>query len=324
MKAIHVDPDDYSLSWSETDTPAPAPGEVLIKVHATACNRADLLQRRGRYPVPDGASQILGLDASGIIADVGAGVERWSKGDRVCALLSGGGYAEYVTCPQSLLLAVPEHLSLTESAAIPEVFFTAFLNLFLEANQKPGEAVLVHAGASGVGTAAIQLCTTFGSPVIATASSTKLDFLRELGVELAIDRENEDFSQRVHEITDHQGVDIILDPVGASYFTRNIHLLKNQGRLVLIGLLGGTETEISLARVLMKRLRIIGSVLRSRTLEEKTVIADHFRNKVWPRFEDGTLQPVIDRVLPIESAEKAHELLAENQTIGKVVLQVES
>lgn len=323
MKAILVDKQDFSLRWAETEKPSPGPGEVRIQVHATACNRADLLQRRGRYPVPQGASPIMGLDASGIIDAIGPGVEGWQIGDPVCALLAGGGYAQFVTSPASLLFPVPDHLSLPEAAAIPEIYITAFLNLFLEAELQPRESVLVHAGASGVGTAAIQLCRAFNSPVFATASQTKLEFLEKLGVAAAIDRENDDFSARVHELTDQEGTDVILDPVGADYLQRNIHLLRPRGRLVLIGLLGGSHTEISLARVLMRRLRIIGSVLRSRSLAEKTQIADAFRQKVWPLFQAGQLQPVIDQILPIQEVEKAHGLMAANKTIGKVVLLVD-
>ncbi len=324
MKAIQIrDDDERSLYWTDVERPQPGDGEVLIKVAATACNRADLLQRRGMYHPPEGTSEILGLDAAGTVEQLGAGVDDLEVGDRVCALLSGGGYAEYATCPASLVLKVPEHLSLQEAAAIPEVFFTAFTNIFLEADHQPGETVLVHAAASGVGTAAVQLCNAFESPVYGTASSSKLNFLRELGVQEAIDRHNEDFSARIDALTEADGVDIILDPVGADYFERNLHLLARGGRLVVIGLLGGSESEISLGRLLMRRLQVIGSVLRSRSLAEKSAIADEFRRRVWPLFKDGTLQPVIDRVMPIQEAQKAHDLMFENATIGKLVLTID-
>lgn len=323
MKAMSVNDTDRSLEWTTHPTPEPGPGEVRIRVAATSCNRADILQRKGLYHPPEGTSKILGLDASGVVDTVGPGVEDWEIGDRVCALLGGGGYAEYVTVPASLLLEVPDNLNLVEAAAIPEVFFTAFVNIFLEADHKPGDVVLVHAAASGVGTAAVQLCRAFDSPVYGTASETKLDFLRQLGIDAAIDRHNEEFAARVDELTDHRGVDIILDPVGGNYFARNLHLLKARGRLVVIGLLGGSESEIALGRLLMRRLRVIGSVLRSRSVDEKSQITDEFRTRVWPRFEDGTLQPVIDRRLSIEDAEKAHQLLLDNATIGKVVLIVD-
>ncbi len=323
MKAIQVDPDDRSLLWADAPRPEPGPGEVRLKVCATACNRADLLQRRGLYPVPDGASTILGLDASGIVDACGPGVDRVAPGDPVYALLDGGGYAQETIAHQNLLFPIPSGISLTEAAAIPEVFVTAFLNLFLEGDLQPEERVLIHAGASGVGTAAIQLAIAHGCPVFATASSTKLRFLEELGVPSPIDRETQDFSARIRELTDGEGVDLILDPVAADYFERNIHLLRRRGRLVIIGLLSGTQAPLSLGRLLMRRLRVIGSVLRSRSIDEKSAIADAYRDQVCPLLESGALLPVIDRVLPIEEAEAAHQLLMENATIGKVVLSVD-
>lgn len=323
MKAITIDEDDRSLSWSTVPTPVPGPGEVRIKLTATSCNRADLLQRRGLYPPPEGASSILGLDASGVVDAVGRGVDQWSVGDPVCALLAGGGYAQYTLSPASLLLPVPKTVGLAQAAAIPEVFYTAFINLCLEAELQSGDTVLIHAAASGVGTAAVQLSRAFGSTVFGTASQPKLAFLKKLGVDAAIDRENEDFSAHIDELTDHDGVDIILDPVGASYFQKNLHLLNDRGRLVVIGVLSGTESKISLSRLLRKRLRVIGSVLRSRSIEEKAAITERLRSTVWPLFEEGALQPVIDRTLSIEEVELAHELLESNATIGKIVLTIE-
>src|SRR5690554_315149 len=244
MKAIQIKDDAArTLFLAEVPRPTAGPGEVIIEACASAVNRADLLQRTGRYPVPEGASEIMGLEVSGRIAELGEGVEGWSVGQRVCCLLSGGGYAEYVKAPAALLLAVPEHIDLVEAAGIPEVFFTAYLNIFLEANLAEGERVLVHAGASGVGTAAIQLSRVFDAPVYATASAEKLDFLRELGVEAAIDRHAEDFAERISALTDGEGVDIILDPVGADYLQKNLGILKRRGRLVLIGLLSGADTR---------------------------------------------------------------------------------
>ncbi|MFP4600126.1 MAG: NAD(P)H-quinone oxidoreductase [Persicimonas sp.] len=323
MKAIQVaDDDNHTLAWGEVDSPSPAKGEVLVRVAATAVNRADLLQRRGLYPVPEGASPILGLEISGTISQLGEGVEGWEIGDRVCALLSGGGYAEYAVVPVEMLLPVPSSLDLVEAAAIPEVFYTAYLNIFLEANQTQGERVLVHAGASGVGTAAIQLCKVFDSPVYATASGSKLDFLEELGVEAAIDRRSEDFAERIDDLTDGEGVDIILDPVAADYLERNLSILKTCGRLVIIGLLSGTSAELPLAKLLRHRLRIIGSVLRSRSHAEKAEITARFREEVWPWFESGDLSPIIYRMLPITAANEAHEILYNNENIGKVVLRV--
>lgn len=322
MKAIQIkDNASRSLVLADVPPPTAGPGEVIIKTAATAVNRADLLQRKGGYPVPPGASEILGLEVSGHIEEVGKDVQGWSQGERVCCLLSGGGYAEYVRAPADLLLAVPEHLDLVEAAGIPEVFFTAYLNIFLEANLAEGERVLVHAGASGVGTAAIQLCRVFNSPVYATASAKKLEFLRNLGAQAAIDRHDEDFAERINALTDDEGVDIILDPVGADYLQKNLAILKRCGRLVVIGLLSGSSAEISLRLLLMRRLRLIGSVLRSRSLTEKAAIAKRFRQEIWPWFDSGDLKPVIDRILPIAAAEQAHDVLQSNANIGKVLLK---
>ncbi len=322
MKAIHVQNNaQNTLVWQETTTPAPGPDDVLLKVHATAVNRADLLQRAGRYPVPAGQSEILGLEAAGEVAAIGANVRGWQIGDRACCLLTGGGYAEMVVTPASLLLPVPDSMTMNQAAAIPEVFYTAFLNIFMEANQKPGDHVLIHAAASGVGTAAIQLCNVFQSPVIATASTSKIAYLKSLGVE-AIDRTQNDFQERVAALTNNRGVDIILDPVGADYLDKNILSLAPGGRLVLIGLLSGAKTELQISPILMKRLRIIGSVLRSRTLQEKQDITTEFRQRVWPLFETGELKPVIHQVFPIQNANEAHELLRSNTTIGKLILNI--
>lgn len=323
MKAIQIrDDDQRTLVWQEVSTPEPGPGEVLIEAAATAVNRADLLQRRGMYPVPEGASDILGLEVSGTIAQLGDDVEGWSVGDRVCCLLSGGGYAQYVVAPADVLLRVPEPLDLVEAAAIPEVFFTGYLNIFLEANQSEGERVLIHAGGSGVGTAAIQLCRVFDSPVYATSSEEKLDFLRDLGVEAAIDRHSEDFAERIEEMTGGEGVDIILDPVGAEYLERNISILKPCGRLVVIGMLSGSSAELSLSQLLMRRLRVIGSVLRARSDAEKAQIASRFRQEVWPWFESGDLRPIVYRTTSITEANAAHEILQNNENIGKVVMRI--
>ncbi|TXD37888.1 NAD(P)H-quinone oxidoreductase [Lujinxingia vulgaris] len=324
MNAIAVDTsaDSPQLIWTEHPRPRPAAGEVLIKVHATAVNRADLLQARGRYPVPTGASTIMGLEAAGEVVELGEGVEGVDVGDRVCALLTGGGYAEYVTSPASLLLSLPHNLSMDEAAALPEVFYTAFLNLYLEGDLKPGERAMIHAAASGVGTAALQLCALTGNPVIGTASASKLDTILKLGAERAIDRRSENFADVVREWTEGQGVDVILDPVGADYLDANLQSLATGGRLVIIGLLSGASAELSLGRLLMKRLQLKGSVLRSRTLAEKEAITRKFKARVWPHVLSGELRPIIEKILPIEEADEAHRLLATNQTTGKIVLSV--
>lgn len=319
---ITADDEAKTLSLGEVPKPIPGPGEVLLAVHATAVNRADLVQRAGKYPPPPGASHILGLEAAGVVEALGDGVEGVELGQRACALLTGGGYAEYVTVPASLLMDIPAGMSMSEAAALPEVYFTAWVNLFMEANIQPGEAALIHAGASGVGTAAIQLCKAMGVPVWATASGQKLEFLRELGVEDAFDRREQDFVSEIKAATGGRGADVILDPVGADYLERNIKALARRGRMVSIGLLSGREATLPMGPVLVKRLKVIGSVLRSRSVEEKELIAEDLRARAWGRFETGELKPIIERTFPLAQAQEAHELLASNTTIGKIVLEV--
>lgn len=323
MKAIQV-ADDYSLSWTESSDPELKADGVIIDVKASAVNRADLLQRKGRYPVPEWASPVMGLEAAGVISEVGDDVDGWEVGDRVCALLSGGGYAERAFAPAAHLLRIPDEMSFVEAAAIPEVFLTAFLNIYREANAQPGERILVHAAASGVGTAALQLAQLFDNPVIGTASGSKLESLEKWHPFRLIDRHTEDFAEVVADVTAGKGVDVILDPVGQNYFERNIASLARCGRLVSIGLLSGTGAKIDLGPILRNRLRIIGSVLRPRSDAEKTEIIEDFRQRAWPHFEDGKLEPVIHTVLPIEKTEEAHDLISDNATIGKVILEVDS
>lgn len=322
MHAITILDKDHSLSWQLNPRPEPGRGEVLVQVHATALNRADLMQRKGLYPPPLGASEILGLECAGVVTALGEGAdERW-LGQRVCALLSGGGYAQYVAVPQALLLPIPASMSYEQATALPEVLITAFVNLFMETPTKPGQWVMLHAGASGVGTAAIQLCKARGVKVIAVASGSKLDRLKELGADVVVDRHTEDFVEIARGATQGQGVDVILDPVGGDYLTRNIEALAPRGAIVLIGLMGGREGTLNLGRVLVKRLRVLGSVLRSRSLEEKTEILNRFENEVWPLVAAGQINPIIDRVMSIEQAHEAHEQLAQDDTVGKIVLTV--
>jgi putative PIG3 family NAD(P)H quinone oxidoreductase len=326
MKAIVVAGDeDHSLEWTDVPDPEPGPGQVLVAVEATAVNRADLLQRRGRYPPPEGASSILGLEAAGRIAALGRGVEGRELGARVCALLPGGGYAERVVVPDGMLLEVPEHLSCHEAAALPEVLYTAFVNLCLEADLRPGESVVVHAGASGVGTAALQIARVVGARAVATASAHKLDALRgQFDVHAAIDRRADDLFEQISEALAPGGADVILDPVGADYLEGNLEILARRGRLVLIGLLGGRRAEIDLGAILMRRVRLIGSVLRSRSLDEKLAITRALRERIWPHVTAGEIRPVIDEAISIEEAERAHARLAANDTIGKIVLSIEA
>jgi len=323
MKAILVDADspDHALRWGEVPDPVPGPGEVLVEIRATAVNRADLLQRAGKYPPPPGAPPWLGLEMAGVVAQVGEGVQGWKKGDRVCALLAGGGYAEKVAVPQQLLVRLPADWDFVKAAAFPEVFYTAFVNLFMEAQLQPGEIALIHGGASGVGTAAIQLARQAGCRAVVTASTrAKWERCLELGAELAIDYTAGDFAEAIRERLG--GVDVVLDIAGGAYLERNLKVLNPRGRLVFIALLGGATAPIDLGVVMRKRLRLIGSVLRSRSLEEKTGIVRQFAARFWPLMEEGRIGPVIDTVLPIARAAEAHQILAENRNIGKVVLTV--
>lgn len=324
MKALRVGADPARLfAVTEVPTPAPNADSVLIAIHATAVNRADLLQRRGLYPPPPGESDIIGLEAAGVIVAKGANVKNWQIGARVFCLLGGGGYAEYVAVHQDMLLPIPAHLGFEQAAAIPEAFYTAFGNLFLEGDLKAGESLLIHAGASGVGTAAIQLARQAGAKIFLTAGSAeKIRRCLELGANAGINYKTEDFAARVAELTQQQGVDVILDCIGADYLHKNLALLRLKGRLVLIGLLSGAKSEIDLTLVLRKRLRLIGSVLRSRTLHEKIAITAAFKEKVLPLFIAQQIHPVIDSVYPLAAAGPAHEHVAANKNFGKVVLQV--
>lgn len=325
MKAIHVqtEKEGRRLVWRETEDPLPSAEEVLVDIHSASLNRADLLQRAGGYPPPPGAPDILGLDIAGQIASVGAAVIGWEVGDRVCALLAGGGYAERVAVPHQMLLPIPRQWSYEQAAGMPEVFLTAFVNLFMEAGLQPGETILMHGGASGVGTAAIQLVREAGGRMIVTASSeAKIARCRELGADLAINYKKEDFFQRVQAFTGGEGVDAIVDMVGAAYLERNLGLLKLKGRLVFISMLSGGKTEINLGALMGRRLRLIGSVLRSRSLEEKVEIKQRFTDRFWPLLENGSIEPIIDSVYPIEQANAAHQYMAENRNIGKIILKV--
>ena len=321
MKAIRID--DDTLVWREAEAPAMGPGEVRIAVQATAINRADLVQRSGNYPPPPGASDILGLECAGEIVEVGEGVTRVEPGDLVCALLAGGGYAEQVVVPAGQVLRVPAGFDAVRAAAIPEVFATAYLNLYMEAALARGERVLLHAGASGVGTAGVQLCRALGNPCLVTAGGQdKIERCVALGADGGADRHAGGFEDTVKAWTGGAGVDVILDPVGASYLEQNVRCLATGGRLVLIGLMGGAVGEINLGMLLVKRLRLIGSTLRARPVSEKAAVMDALQRRVWPLFESGDIEPVIERVMPITEADAAHALVASNETVGKVVLTV--
>jgi putative PIG3 family NAD(P)H quinone oxidoreductase len=319
MRAIEIEGDGLVLR--ELPDPQPGPGEIRIDNRATAVNRADLVQRSGNYPPPPGASPILGLECAGVVDAVGPDVVRHAPGDRVCALLAGGGYASKVVVPAGQALPVPDGLELDEAAALPEVFATAYLNLFQEAAARPGERVLLHAGASGVGTAGIQLCRAFGNPVWVTAGSdAKIERCVALGAEGGAVRGRDAFVEKVPEWTGGAGMDVILDPVGGAYLADNLKSLAPDGRLVVIGLMGGASAETPIGLMMVKRLRLIGSTLRARSVAAKARVMDGLERDVWPRIAAGEIRPVIEARFPIEQAEAAHRLIAGNDTVGKVLL----
>jgi putative PIG3 family NAD(P)H quinone oxidoreductase len=325
MKAItiHGDQSAPQLVWENVPDLTIAPDEVLVDVWATAVNRADLSQAHGAYPPPPGASDILGLEMAGVIRAVGPAVSGWGAGDRVCALLPGGGYAEQAAVPAEMLLRLPDDWSFAQGAAVPEVWYTAYVNLFIEGQLQSGETALLHAGASGVGTAAIQLCVAYGArPMVTVGSAAKQAACRELGAVLAHNRHEGSFREPVLEATDGAGVDVILDPVGAAYLADNIAVLARYGRLIHIGLLSGSKAELDLGQVMGKRLRLVGSTLRSRPVAEKIAITRRFEQEVWPRLISGELQPIIDTRFPIAEAHAAHAAVQSNANTGKVILVV--
>ena len=319
MKAIKVTGD--SLTWEDCASYEELPADhVAIDVVWTAVNRADLMQRAGVYPSPPGASDILGLEVSGRIAAVGGSVTGFELGDEVCALLTGGGYATKVAVPAAQVLPVPKGFSLEKAAAIPEVFATAWLNLYQEADLQPGERVLLHAAASGLGTAVIQIATAFGNPVFATAGDEeKLEVCRKLGATGTWNRNDGSF---VDAVKSWGGVDMVLDPVGGSYIQDNQKVLSADGRIILIGLMGGRFAEVDLGLMLMKRHKLIGSTLRSRSVADKGRVLQDLYRHVWPLLVAGQIEPLIDSAWPIEQVEEAMAYVAENKNTGKVLLKV--
>ena len=325
MQAVLVDAPGgpEHLRLGEHPRPIPAAGELLVRVRATALNRADLMQREGKYPPPEGATPILGLEMAGTVEAVGADVPAWKEGDRVCALLDGGGYAECVAIPHPMAMPVPDGLSLEEAAAIPEVFLTAFQALHWIGQMEAGDNALIHAGASGVGTAAIQLVRAAGGRPMVTASGGKLHRCRALGADVAIDYRQEDFAERVLEATGGHGADVILDFIGAPYFEQNIKTLALDGRLVLLAMLGGSRLDgLDLRTLFKKRARFFTSTLRSRSRAYKIRLTRAFAQEALPQFADGTLRPVIDQVFDWADVRAAHERMEANQNIGKIVLRV--
>ncbi len=322
MKAILYDQPKDPLYVGDADEPQPSSGELLVRVKATALNRADLLQRRGGYAPPPGASPILGLELAGEVAKAAGD---WQVGDRVMALVTGGSYAEYATVPLETAMPIPEVLDFEQAAAIPEAFLTAYLNLFVLSSLRSGESVLVHAGGSGVGSAAIQLARSAGARVFTTASSgEKLAHCQELGANVMINYKAESFLERVRTETDNEGVDVILDFVGAPYWNDNLAALAQGGRLLQIGLMGGVSGNLSIAPIMAKNLTISGTTLRRTPLTQKATLVQAFTEFGLQRLTSGEIKPVIDRVFPFEEAEAAHQYMESNSNFGKIVLSAVS
>ncbi|GAA2741144.1 NAD(P)H-quinone oxidoreductase [Terrabacter aerolatus] len=323
MRAITIpEPGDAdSLVLDEVPDPEAGPGQVLIDVVAAGVNRADVMQRLGHYPPPPGASEYPGLEVSGRIAALGEGVEDWQVGDEVCALIDGGGYAERVVAPADQLLPVPRGVSLVDAAGLPEVTCTVWSNVFLVANIQPGQVLLVHGGSSGIGTMAIQLAKAVGAHVAVTAGSqAKLDVCRDLGAEFLVNYREEDFVERVRELTKGHGADVILDNMGAKYLARNVEALAISGRLVTIGLMGGRKGELDMGMLLAKRAAVIATSLRARPAPEKAAIVAAVREHVWPLIESGAVHPVIHSRHPLAQAAEAHREMEASGHIGKILL----
>ncbi|OBH07351.1 NAD(P)H-quinone oxidoreductase [Mycobacterium sp. E1747] len=322
MRAIVAESPDQ-LSWQEVPDVSAGPGEVLIKVAAAGVNRADVLQAAGKYPPPAGASQIIGMEVSGVVAATDDDVTGWSAGQEVCALLAGGGYAEYVAVPAGQVMPIPDGVDLIDAAGLPEVACTVWSNLVLTAHLGKGQLLLVHGGASGIGSHAIQIARALGARVAVTAgSSEKLEFCRELGAEITINYRDEDFVERLRE---SGGADVIFDIMGAAYLDRNIDALATDGQLVIIGMQGGIKGELNIGKLLTKRARVIGTTLRARPVtgpNSKTEIVQAVIGSVWPMIAEGRVRPIIGARLPIQQAGEAHQLLTASKVTGKVVLTV--
>jgi putative PIG3 family NAD(P)H quinone oxidoreductase len=325
MRAIVIQTpgDENVLKIGAAPAPVLSPEDLRIRVRATAVNRADLLQRQGLYPPPPGASPLLGLECAGAVTEVGAAVRGWKVGDRAMALLAGGGYAEEAVVHHGSAMHVPEALSFEEAGALPEVFLTAFLNLFMLGEIKPGGAALVHGGGSGVGTAAITLLKEAGMRALVTAGSDeKCERCRAHGADVAVNYRTADFAAQVREATGGKGVDVVLDSIGGKYLASNLDCLAVDGRLVIIGLIGGAKAEINLAMLLLRRLQVIGSTLRTRSAADKAEIVSRFLARFGDALDAGRIKPVIDRVLPLEQAAEAHRVVQASVHFGKVVLRV--
>lgn len=326
MLAIEISQPGGPEVLQAVDRPRPPlqPGEVLIRVEAAGVNRPDIMQRQGKYPPPPGASDLPGLEVAGEIVEV-QGESGWRVGDRVCALVAGGGYAEYCAAPAPQCLPIPAGMDAMTAAAIPETYFTVWTNLFQRGGLLAGERVLVHGGTSGIGSTAIQLARAFGATAFATAGTDeKCDACRRLGAAEAINYRTRDFVEAIRELTNGEGVDVVLDIIGGDYLPRNIECLRLHGRVLQVGLIGGSRSSINLRSILQNRLTLTGSTLRPRTVEEKGAIARELEMKVWPLLERGEVRPAVHATFPLRDAARAHQLLESGEVIGKIVLTVQA
>lgn len=324
MKAILIDKPGgpEGLYIGEFPRPEPASHEILVKVAATALNRADTMQREGRYPPPPGASPIMGLEMSGTVVGMGAQASRWEEGDQVCGLLPGGGYAEYVVIHEDLAIPVPENMDMPTAAGLPEVFMTAYQAMFWLGELETEQTVLLHAGASGVGTAAIQMAKAKGAKVWVTASAGKHDACRSLGADQCIDYKAQDFAAFIQKEHPQQGVNLIVDPIGGAYFPKNLDVMLPDGKLVVLAFMGGMLSEINLAKVLIKRLRVQGSTLRARDINYKIALAQDLQKDFASAFSSGEIKPVIDSTYDWTDVQEAHRYIEANKNIGKIILKL--
>ena len=314
------------LAIGEVPRPSPGEDQLLVKVMATSVNRPDIIQRQGHYPPPKGESDILGLEVAGTIEQIGPGVSGWKVGDRIMGLVAGGGYAEYALAYAAHLIPIPDSMSFEQAACICETYITAFLNIFMIGGFQDGESALLHGGGGGVNTAAIQLCQTLtpNAKIVVTASAQKIERVKDLGAHLVINYQEQDFAEEIKGYTGGQGVNLILDHVGAKYLAPNMAALAVEGRLVVIGVIGGAKAELNLALMMVKRQRIIGSVLRSRPVAQKGKITAEFANTVVPKLADGTIAPLISATFALDEVAEAHEMMETSKHFGKIVLRVGS
>ena len=318
---VAVDPDDRSISIAQGPVPTAAAGELLIKVSAAGLNRADLLQRKGLYPPPEDASPIMGLEVAGEVLAVGSEVSGWQPGDRVCALTHGGGYADYTVAPAGQCLPIPADFSMEEAAALPEALLTVWHNLFQRCRLQAGEKVLIHGGASGIGTLGIAICNALGASVYTTAGSDeKCRALEDMGARRAVNYKTEDFEAVLEELGLKNRIDVILDIAGGDFIQKNINVAAPEGRIVYIAFIRGARAEVNFGPMLMKRLTLTGSTLRAQTFAQKAVMVEEILERVYPHLENGSVRPVVDRVFPLAEAEQAQDYMASGQHMGKIIL----